>query len=238
MADTYGGSGFIAAFVAGVVYGRARRARTIAAAFSEELGGVLNGVTFIVFGAAVLGSQWSQIGVAEVVYAVLSLTVVRMIPVAIAMLRSGARTPTVLFLGWFGPRGLASIVFGVVVIEGGGLPHTSQLIAVITTTVALSVFAHGASASPLARRYATWHAAAEPPMESEPTPRPAVASRHTTDTLTGWAMVLVRRRREKWRQRHTVGQPNPRVTAALDKTVSCTSRPRDTARRMRATPKQ
>jgi NhaP-type Na+/H+ or K+/H+ antiporter len=170
MADSYGGSGFIAAFVAGVVYGRLTRQPEADAAFSEESGGVLNGVTFIVFGAAVLGSQWGQIGAADVFYAVLSLTVVRMIPVAIAMLGSGARGPTVLFLGWFGPRGLASIVFGVVVLEGGGLPHTSQLVTVITTTVALSVFAHGASATPLVRRYVTWFTAAEPPTERKPAP--------------------------------------------------------------------
>ena len=67
---------------------------TSSAAFSEELGGVLNGATLIVFGAAVLGAEWSHITLAVVVYAVLSLTVVRMIPVAIAMLGSGARTPT------------------------------------------------------------------------------------------------------------------------------------------------
>jgi NhaP-type Na+/H+ or K+/H+ antiporter len=169
MADAYGGSGFIAAFVGGVVFGRLAHEDESNAAFSEELGGVLNGVTLIVFGAAVLGSQWSHIGVAEVVYAVMSLTVVRMIPVAIAMLGSAARPPTVLFLGWFGPRGLASIVFGVVVIEAGGLPHTSTLVTAMTITVALSVVAHGVSAAPLARRYAAWHAATAAPMESKPT---------------------------------------------------------------------
>jgi NhaP-type Na+/H+ or K+/H+ antiporter len=168
MADSYGGSGFIAAFVAGIVFGQLARQHESAAAFSEELGGVLNGVTLIVFGAAVLGSQWSHIGVTEVLYAVLSLTIVRMIPVAIGMLGSGARTPTVLFLGWFGPRGLASIVFGVVVVEAGGLPHTSTLVTAIVVTVALSVVAHGLSAAPFARRYAAWHAATSAPMESAP----------------------------------------------------------------------
>jgi NhaP-type Na+/H+ or K+/H+ antiporter len=168
MADSYGGSGFIAAFVAGLVFGRLTQHEEPIAAFSEELSGVLNGVTFIVFGAAVLGAQWSHIGFAEVAYAVLSLTIVRMLPVAIAMLGSGARSPTVLFLGWFGPRGLASIVFGVVVVEGGGLPHTSTLVTAISVTVALSVLLHGITAAPLARRYAAWHAAAGAPMESAP----------------------------------------------------------------------
>jgi NhaP-type Na+/H+ or K+/H+ antiporter len=169
MADAYGGSGFIAAFVGGVVFGRLAHQDESTAAFSEELGGVLNGVTFIVFGAVVLGAQWSHIGVAEIFYALVSLTVVRMVPVAIAMLGSGARPPTVLFLGWFGPRGLASIVFGVVVVEAGGLPHTSTLVTVITVTVALSVIVHGVTAAPLARRYAAWHDGARAPMESKAT---------------------------------------------------------------------
>jgi NhaP-type Na+/H+ or K+/H+ antiporter len=170
MADAYGGSGFIAAFVAGVVFGRLARADEPEAAFSEEIGGVLNGVTFIVFGAAILGSQWSRIGAADVLYAVLSLTIVRMVPVAIAMLGGGARTPTVLFLGWFGPRGLASIVFGVVVVEAAGLPHTPVLVTVITVTVALSVIAHGITAAPFARRYAAWFRETDAPTESKPAP--------------------------------------------------------------------
>jgi len=170
MADAYGGSGFIAAFVGGVAFGRLAGAGESNAAFSEEIGGVLNGVTLIVFGAAVLGSQWSHIRAVDVLYAVLSLTVVRMIPVAIAMIGSGARPLTVLFLGWFGPRGLASIVFGVVVVEAGGLPHTSELVTVMSVTVALSVLAHGVTAAPFARRYAAWYASVEAPMESKPGP--------------------------------------------------------------------
>jgi NhaP-type Na+/H+ or K+/H+ antiporter len=168
LADARGGSGFIAAFIGGVVYGRFAGRDADPPAFSEELGGVLSGITFIVFGAAVLGSLWSQIGLDAVVYAVLSLTLVRIVPVAIAMLGSHARAPTVLFLGWFGPRGLASIVFGVVIVEASGLPHTSDLVIALTVTVALSVFAHGLSAAPLARRYAHWHATTTAPMESAP----------------------------------------------------------------------
>jgi NhaP-type Na+/H+ or K+/H+ antiporter len=170
IADSRGGSGFIAAFVGGMVFGGIAGRDTAAAGFSEELGSVLNGVTLIVFGAAVLGSLWSQIGLVEVVYAVLSLTVVRMVPVAVAMIGSQARAPTVLFLGWFGPRGLASIVFAVVVVEASGLPHTSELVLATTVTVALSVIAHGITAAPLARRYASWHATSGSAMESAPAP--------------------------------------------------------------------
>jgi NhaP-type Na+/H+ or K+/H+ antiporter len=169
IADALGGSGFIAAFVGGALYGRIVGREGDPAAFSEELAGLLSGLTFIVFGAVVLGSVWSQITVAEVVYAVLSLTLVRMVPVAIAMLGSRARAATVVFLGWFGPRGLASIVFGVVIVEAAGLPHTSMLVTTITVTIALSVFLHGISAAPVARRYAAWHATTGSPMESAPT---------------------------------------------------------------------
>jgi len=171
IADQLGGSGFIAAFVGGLLFGRLARPGANDAAFSEEIGGVLNGVTLIVFGAVVLAEAWSSIGLDDIVYAVLSLTLVRMVPVAIAMIGSRARPPTVLFLGWFGPRGLASIVFGVVVIEEASLPHTSALVVALTVTVAMSVVAHGVTAAPLARRYAAWHAGALAPMESAPVPR-------------------------------------------------------------------
>jgi NhaP-type Na+/H+ or K+/H+ antiporter len=154
--------------VAGVVYGRIVGRDIDAAAFSEELGGVLNGLTLLVFGAAVLGSVWDRIGPAEVVFAVLSLTLVRMVPVAIAMLGSHTRLPTVSFLGWFGPRGLASIVFGVVRVESSGLPHTTELVTTIAVTVALSVVAHGVSAAPLARRYASWQERQPSALESVP----------------------------------------------------------------------
>jgi NhaP-type Na+/H+ or K+/H+ antiporter len=84
------------------------------------------------------------------------------------MLGSHARAPTVAFLGWFGPRGLASIVFAVVVVETSGLPHTTELVIAITVTVALSVFAHGPSAAPLARRYAAWNAEEGSALEGTP----------------------------------------------------------------------
>jgi NhaP-type Na+/H+ or K+/H+ antiporter len=168
LAQSRGGSGFIAAFVGGAIFGLLADREADSGALTEEVGAVLNGVTLIVFGAAVLGSLWSNISWAEVGYAVLSLTLVRMLPVAIAMIGSRARPPTVLFLGWFGPRGLASIVFAVIVVEAAGLPHTSVLVVTTTVTVALSVFAHGATAAPLARRYAAWHASRAARMESTP----------------------------------------------------------------------
>ena len=120
LADGLGGSGFIAAFVGGMVFGGLRRRHGGEVGYLiEELGGVLNAITFIVFGAVMLGPSLGDLTWTIAVYAVLSLTVVRMLPVGIAMLGTGARRPTVGFLGWFGPRGLASIVFAVILIEDG-----------------------------------------------------------------------------------------------------------------------
>ena len=95
-----------------------------------------------------------------------------MLPVAIAMWGSRARGPTLGFLGWFGPRGLASIVFAVIVVEESQLPHEHLIVLAIYLTVGLSVLAHGLTAAPLADRYARWferHPREQaPPMESAP----------------------------------------------------------------------
>jgi sodium/hydrogen antiporter len=158
IADPIGGSGFIAAFVGGFVFGAIRR-RTGGEVghLIEELGEVFNAVTFIVFGAVLLGPVLGDVTWKVVLYAVLSLTVVRLIPVAISMIGTGARRPTLAFLGWFGPRGLASIVFAVLVLEEGGLPHDGLILTTTYLTIGLSVLAHGLTAAPLANRYATWY---------------------------------------------------------------------------------
>lgn len=162
------GSGFIAAFVAGMVFRAGiRRDPEDINRFTDEVGGVLNGVTFVVFGAIVLGPALGQLTWELAVYALLSLTVIRMLPVALALLGSGARLPTVAFLGWFGPRGLASIVFALIVIEESALPNESLLVLAVYITVGLSIFAHGLSAAPMARRYAAW-SQANPRRDSVP----------------------------------------------------------------------
>ncbi len=160
-AAAVGGSGFIAAFVGGIVFGGLRRRVGGEVGYLlEELGGLLGAATFVVFGAALLEPALGDVTPAVAIYAVLSLTVVRMAPVALAMLGTRARPPTVAFLGWFGPRGLASIVFAVLIVEAGGeLPHETVILTTIFLTVGLSVLAHGLSAAPLARRYAAWFAA-------------------------------------------------------------------------------
>jgi len=157
-ADAVGGSGFIAAFVGGMVFGGVRRRIGGEVGYLvEELGGLLAAATFIVFGGALLGPALGDVTWAVGIYAVLSLTVVRMVPVAIAMLGTHARPPTVAFLGWFGPRGLASIVFAVLLVEAeGDLPHEGVVLTTVFVTIGLSVLAHGVTAAPLARRYASW----------------------------------------------------------------------------------
>ncbi len=91
----------------------------------------------------------------------------RMLPVAIATWGLGMRGVTVAFLGWFGPRGLASIVFGLLVLEESQLPESPELLTIVTLTVALSVFAHGLTAWPGANRYADWYDAAHQPSMPE-----------------------------------------------------------------------
>ena len=170
-----GGSGFIAAFVGGAVFGGLRRqVGGEMTQFLEETGNVLGGVTFILFGAVMLIPALDDLSAEVVVYSLLSLTLVRMIPVAIAMLGTGARRPTVAFLGWFGPRGLASIVFAVILVHDADLAAESLILNTIFVTIGLSVLLHGVSASPLADRYARWYAAhpreAKPAFESVPAP--------------------------------------------------------------------
>jgi NhaP-type Na+/H+ or K+/H+ antiporter len=174
IAAPLGGSGFIAAFVAGMTFGVFQRPTEDGEVnfLSDELGELLNGVTLLVFGAVLLWPSLDALDWRIALYALASLTVVRMLPVAIAVLGTGARPPTVAFLGWFGPRGLASIVFAVIVVQEADLPHASTILLTTYATVGLSVLLHGATASPLARRYATWFGShppdATPAMESVP----------------------------------------------------------------------
>jgi NhaP-type Na+/H+ or K+/H+ antiporter len=183
VASALHGSGFIAAFVAGLVFrGLIKRDPAEENRLTEEVGSVLSGVTFLLFGAILLGPALGELSWELALYAVFSLTVLRMAPVAIAMLGSSARAPTVGFLGWFGPRGLASIVFALIVIEESRLPHEDLIVLVVYLTVGLSVVAHGLSAAPLARRYATW-------FERQP-PKAAAAIEHIPAAVTRTRRLL------------------------------------------------
>ncbi|GAA4487447.1 cation:proton antiporter [Rhodococcus olei] len=161
-----GGSGFIAAFVGGLTFGAIRHRATDVheadgaegeAALLDGAGDLASAVTFIVFGAVLLGPALGRLSWATLGYAVVSLTAVRMIPVALSLIGTHPRVPTVAFVGWFGPRGLATIVFVILILEEpGDLPHEELLLTTAIITIALSVLAHGLSAAPLADRYATW----------------------------------------------------------------------------------
>ncbi len=172
IAADLGGSGFIAAFVAGALFGLIARENVASTMrFTEETGAALNSVTFLVFGAVLLGPVLEHLSWQIVLYAVLSLTIVRMLPVAISLWGTHALRPTVAFIGWFGPRGLASIVFAVIV-EDAHLAHAGTIVAATYLTVGISVLVHGLSAAPLVSRYANWYQTAvdkrPPTMESKP----------------------------------------------------------------------
>jgi NhaP-type Na+/H+ or K+/H+ antiporter len=152
--DAVGASMFIAAFVAGlVVQVSFPRAGGHVVEFTEQWGQVLNLAVFFLFGLLV-ARDWQRFSLPIVLYAVLSLTVVRMVPVAVALLGTRLSRATVLFMGWFGPRGLASIVLGLVYLEetqGGGPPIVPLA---VMATVLLSIVAHGVSAAPGMALYA------------------------------------------------------------------------------------
>ncbi len=168
-----GGSMFIAAFTAGFLFGVMGRDKGGEVSYLVDEGGeLLNAVTFVIFGAAILGPALDELGWKVLAYAVLSLTIVRMLPVALALLGTGARRPTVAFVGWFGPRGLATIVFAVIMIDESSLPHERTLLLAVAATIGISVFAHGLSSRPLTNRYVGWYGShpreQPPPMESVP----------------------------------------------------------------------
>lgn len=175
LAAGLGGSGFIAAFLAGAIFGTlVHEESEKASRLNEELGGLLGGVTFLAFGAVLLGPSLKHVSWQIALYAVLSLTLIRMLPVAVAMVGARASWKTVGFLGWFGPRGLASIVFAVIAVQEAKLPGAETILVSAYLTVGLSVAAHGITAAPLARRYSRWyelHSRQHPPvMESVPAP--------------------------------------------------------------------
>lgn len=171
LADLIGGSGFIAAFVGGVVFGhRVRREFPSICHFSEGVAHLLTMASFFVFGALILEPVLDVLSWEIVVYAVLSLTVIRMIPVALSLIGTSLAWQTVGFLGWFGPRGLASLVFVGTVVAHLGTDVAIEVVAVGAVTVVMSVFLHGVTAWPLSRRYASWFASMGDEPETDTMP--------------------------------------------------------------------
>lgn len=154
-AEEVGGNGFIAAFCAGLLLGNVTEGRCGELyEFAEAEGQLLTLLVFLIFGAVMVPELAGQLGWRSVLYAVLSLTVIRMVPAALALLGAKLRWETVLFLGWFGPRGIASILFGLLVVERSVLAARQEILAVVVLTVLLSVAAHGLTAYPAAAWYA------------------------------------------------------------------------------------
>jgi len=151
VADSLHGSGYIAAFTGGMYFGYLEKRATHKLVFaSEAVGETLALVTWMLFGALVIGPALKAFSWDAVFYAALSLTVIRMLPVYLSLSGTGEAAASRLFLGWFGPRGLASIVFAIMVINAK-VPHAEVLALVVSFTVILSLFAHGMTANPMAK---------------------------------------------------------------------------------------
>ena len=147
------GNGFIAAFVGGLAYGSTsgeHGERLVP--YVEETGALVSLLVWLAFGAIAVVPAFESLTWQRVLYAVLSLTVIRMVPVALALVGTRLGRAAVAFVGWFGPRGLASVVFALLALEDLGKP-AGPAVTVIAFTVLLSVVAHGLTADPLARRY-------------------------------------------------------------------------------------
>jgi NhaP-type Na+/H+ or K+/H+ antiporter len=147
--EPLGASPFIAAFVAGLfVQVGFKHAGKHSVEFTEEWGQVFNLAVFFLFGMMV-ARESGGFGPAPLIYALLSLTIVRMLPVAVSLIGSGLDKGTIAFMGWFGPRGLASIVLGLVYLEQEKhLPGEQVTRHAVMLTVLLSILAHGLSATP------------------------------------------------------------------------------------------
>ncbi len=154
VAELIGGNGLIAAFVGGLAFGNFRHSKsTFVAEFMESEGQLLTMATFILFGAVLVPLGFAHMGWKTVLLAIAFLTFVRVVPVFISLTGTGLGWRDKLFLGWFGPRGLASILFALLVLEDFNIAAINELIACVTLTVMLSVLLHGASAFPIVRAY-------------------------------------------------------------------------------------
>jgi sodium/hydrogen antiporter len=168
-------NGFVSAFIAGTAF--AGSAAWLhdedPLTLTESVSDLLAAAVWLVFGLVAVPFVWRDVTGAEVLFAVLALTALRMIPVAASLVGSHLRGPTVAFVGWFGPRGLASVIFALLALESLARDEALRtLLATVSLTVLLSVVAHGFSAEPLARRYGGWVGRTAPEVESASAPEP------------------------------------------------------------------
>lgn len=157
LADTIGGNGFIATFVAGLAFGSIARVEcTYVANFTDDLAHLFAMVSFIVFGAIVVGPSLGELDWRVALYAVGSLAIVRPLAILLSLTRARLHWPTIAFFGWFGPRGLASILFGVIAVESVHGDDLELVFIVMSWTVLVSIVVHGLSAGPGAEAYGRW----------------------------------------------------------------------------------
>jgi NhaP-type Na+/H+ or K+/H+ antiporter len=159
-AELVGGNGSIAAFTAGVATGNSlKQVNQEIYEFAESQRQRLNLIIFFLFGAMLLrqvsSPLWDRVGLDIIAYALLSLTLVRMLPVFVSLIGKGLRWETTVFLGWFGPRGLASILFVLLVLDHARLVHETLVFDTVIVTVAMSIVLHGLTALPGVSVYAS-----------------------------------------------------------------------------------
>ena len=154
-AQLAGGSGFIACFTGGLLYSVInRKYKHELLEASEGAGDTLSMLTWFIFGSVVIAKNIRFFTWETIIYALLSLTLIRMIPVLLALIKTGLPWKEKLFISWFGPRGLASIVFAIIVFDIG-MPHKETIILTAIFTILLSVISHGFTANPFIRRLNT-----------------------------------------------------------------------------------
>lgn len=162
-AELVGGNGFLAAFVAGMVFGNTYKHDIhFIGEFMEGVGELLTMIAFLVFGALLLPLGLEHMTWNAVALAIAFLTVVRMLPIWLSLAGSGLAPREKLFLGWFGPRGLASILFTLIMMDEFDFPGEDELLACVCMTVFLSILLHGVSAAPLSK----WIGRASPPLSN------------------------------------------------------------------------
>jgi len=150
-----GGNGFIAAFVAGLTVGNCfRGVCSCLFEFGEAEGTLLTIIVFFIFGGLYVPYVFEHLDISILLYAGLSLSLIRILPVALSLAGKKLRLPTVAFLGWFGPRGLASILYVLLILEESTSAGSDRILVVVMATVLLSVLAHGLTASPGSLAYA------------------------------------------------------------------------------------
>lgn len=177
-ADVAGTNGFVAAFVGGMAFGTIDHHNDEEALhFTEQTGTLLSLLVWFAFGAIMLVPGLEDLDWRDVVFAVLALTAVRMVPVALSLIGSGLDRATVAFIGWFGPRGLASIVFGLIAVDALASSPAKVTLAAVTLTIVLSVLLHGMTAAPLAARYGAYARGLHPDRPEHRETGPPVATR-------------------------------------------------------------